>query len=347
MLTDGTRREVAPAPAAGRGGPYGRHRTTTRAFRGDGLKTRISAAALLVAACATTAACATPPETPASRPQTQVPVPFGGSVPPLTDGHQRRLDGLERRLADACVAERGVEAEPLDLPAPSAVSDETPAWNPYGLLTEDFAAKEGYGITGPVLRGEPSLREEPERDTGDDEEAYRRALTGTDAHRETVRLPTGESFTVNTDGCQFRAGEELYGRGWDRLMYTYQFLANQVVEEVERSPEVEGARSRWASCMADAGHPVAAGSSAQDPVVERAETAKNRAADGAGGQTALREAAAYELAVARGDARCQRESGLWDAVADAQRTAERPLADAHHATLTAYAKALNQAVHRL
>ncbi|WNF26710.1 hypothetical protein RI138_07580 [Streptomyces sp. C11-1] len=309
------------------------------------MKTRISAAVLLlVLTGATTTACGTPARTPASGAQTDALVPFGRSVPNLTDGQQRRLDRLERRIVDDCLADRGVEAEPVDLPPPAAVSDEMPAWNPYGLLTEDFAAKEGYGVTGPVLRGEPSLREEPARDTGDDEEAYDKALTGTEAHERTVRLPTGESFTVNTDGCQFRAGEELYGRGWDRLMYTYQFLANHVVEDVERAAEVKRARSRWASCMADAGHPVPAGSSAREPVEKRTETAKG---EGTGETEALRAAARYELAVARNDARCQQENGLRKAVSDAQRTVEQPLADKHRESLADYARALDKAVRRL
>ncbi|MFJ6610881.1 hypothetical protein ACIQPT_11430 [Streptomyces sp. NPDC091289] len=314
------------------------------------MKNRIGATVLLlVLTGATTAACGTPSRTAASGAQTDALVPFGKSVPHLTDSQQRGLDGLERRIVDSCLADKGVEAEPVDVPPPTAISDEMPAWNPYGLLTEDFAAKEGYGITGPVLRGEPPLQGEPDRDTGDDEKAYDKALTGTEAHKRTVRLPTGESFTVNTDGCQFRAGEELYGQGWDRLMYTYQFLANQVVENVEQAAEVKGARSRWASCMADAGHPVSAGSSAREPVEKRTETAKARAAKGEStdGTEALRAAAQYELAVARNDARCQREHGLRKAVSDAQRTVEQPLADKHRASLADYAKALDKAARRL
>ncbi|WP_410537435.1 hypothetical protein [Streptomyces sp. KL2] len=309
------------------------------------MRTRIGQAVLLlVLTGATTVACGGS-RTPAAGPQTDVVVPFGDSVPALTNGEQSLLDRTERRLVDDCMAGKGVGVEPLDLPSPPAVSHETPAWNPYGLLTEDYAAKEGYGITGPVLRGDPSLQAEPDRDIGDDEEAFGRALTGTEEHRRTVRLPTGESFTVNTDGCQFRAGEELYGRDWDRLMYTYQFLANRVVENVERTGEVRRARGLWASCMADAGHPASDGSAAAELVGRRTDAAKARAADGDGG--ALRSAAEYELAVARNDARCQRESGLWKAVSDAQRTIEQPMADKYREQLAGYAKALEKARRRL
>ncbi|MFP8883192.1 hypothetical protein [Streptomyces mangrovi] len=280
-----------------------------------------------------------------SRSQTDVVVPFGDRVPALTNGEQSRLDRTERRLVDDCLADRGVKVEPLDLPSPSAAGDEMPAWNPYGLLTEDFAAREGYGITGPVLRGDPSTGAEPARDVGEDEEAFEKALTGTDEHRRTVRLPTGESFTVNTDGCQFRAGEKLYGQDWDRLMYTYQFLANRVVENVERTGEVERARKRWASCMAGAGHSVPDGPAATELVGKRTEAAKARAGEGDG--RALRSAAEYELAVARDDARCQRESELWEAVSTAQRTVERPMADKHRKQLAGYAGALERAKRRL
>ncbi|MBN3932458.1 hypothetical protein IQ279_23045 [Streptomyces verrucosisporus] len=310
------------------------------------MRTRTGGAVLLlVLTGATTAACgdgASP--TPAPPSQTDVVIPFGHRVPALTNGEQSRLDRMERRLVDDCLADRGIDVEPLRLPSPPAAADETPAWNPYGLLTEDFAVKEGYGITGPVLRGEPSFGAEPARDAGEDEEAFEKALTGTEEHRKTVRLPTGESFTVNTDGCQFRAGEKLYGKDWDRLMYTYQFLANRVVEDVERTDEVKRARKRWAACMTDAGHPVSDGSAAE-LVGKRTDAAKARAGEGDG--RALRSAAGYELAVARDDARCQRESELWEAVSAAQRTVERPMADKHRKQLAGYAGALERAKQRL
>ncbi|MGY1452216.1 hypothetical protein [Streptomyces sp. SS8] len=311
------------------------------------MRTRTGAVVLLlVLTGATTTACGDGDSpTPPAASQTDAVIPFGDRVPALTNGEQSRLDRMERRLVDDCLAERGVDVEPLNLPSPPVTGDETPAWNPYGLLTEDFAAKEGYGITGPVLRGEPPSGAEPARDTGEDEEAFEKALTGTEEHRKTVRLPTGESFTVNTDGCQFRAGEKLYGKDWDRLMYTYQFLANRVVEDVERTDEVKRARKRWAECMAGAGHSVPDGSAAAELVGKRTDTAKDRAGEGDG--RALRSAAEYELAMARDDARCQREGELWEAVSAAQRTVEQPMADKYRKQLAGYAGALERARRRL
>ncbi|NLU66787.1 hypothetical protein [Streptomyces sp. HNM0574] len=272
----------------------------------------------------------------------RTPVPFTPPVPALSDGEQRRLDRAENRLVDACLKRKGIDVAPAKPPRPGPLSREIPAWNPYALLTDDLADRDGYGLTSPVLRGEPPSDREPERETSAGEAEWDRAMDGTDAHRESVRLPTGGSVSRNTDGCRFRGGEELYGEGWDRLLYGYQFLANEVVAEAGRAPGVTAARARWSACVTESGlgklgHRPGKPERLRERVAERLDAARG---DGA----ALERVARTELDAARADARCQRESRLREAVTAAQREAERPALAAHGELIADYARALRAAL---
>lgn len=76
-----------------------------------------------------------------------------------------------------------------------------------------------------------------------------------------VHLPDGKTFFTSPDGCEGWAYGEVYGttkRDWGILHYTKVFtLAQDVIDgvgqRVAQSRGVQGAMSRWSSCMARAG----------------------------------------------------------------------------------------------
>lgn len=193
----------------------------------------------------------------------------------------------------------------------SARSEET---NPYGLLTPEKAAADGYGIVGEFLhlKSAPSPVEEPR------EPAWQQALTGTPKHRVTMRLPDGVSLEYATDGCVARARAETYGSEWNTVEPYTVGLANRVIAAVEANPGYRAAIRRWSSCMTRAGHRAA---NLQAP-----RTALNsRLPKAAKSPAALRTLGRDEIRLANADARCQVETGLAGAVEVVQQTVEQRL----------------------
>ncbi|WP_133911585.1 hypothetical protein [Streptomyces sp. NBC_00582] len=221
-----------------------------------------------------------------------------------------RLHDLEERAVAACMASRGQEytAQPRTA---SARSEET---NPYGLLTSRKAAQDGYGIVGEYLylRSAPAPADEPRKT------AWQQALTGTPAHRVSLRLPDGVSLEYSTDGCVARARAELYGADWNTVAPVTVGLANRVLTAVEADSGYRAAVRRWSSCMTKAGHPAKDLQAPRKAVDARLQKA---AAD----EDTLRELGRDELRTAVADARCQVDTGLSEAVRDVQRAVEKRL----------------------
>jgi hypothetical protein len=221
-----------------------------------------------------------------------------------------RLHDREERAVAACMSSRGQKytAQPRTA---SARNEET---NPYGLLTPEKAAQDGYGIVGEYLHQQstPPPADEPRK------KAWQRALTGTPAHRVSLRLPDGVSLEYSTDGCVARARVELYGADWNTVAPVTMGLANRVIGAVEADSGYRAAVRRWSACMTKAGHP------AKDLQAPR-KAIDSRLRKAASDQEALRALGHDEIATARADADCQIETGLSEAVRDVQNAVDKRL----------------------
>ncbi|MGY1497219.1 hypothetical protein ACW4TU_11580 [Streptomyces sp. QTS52] len=234
-----------------------------------------------------------------------------------------RLHDREERAVAVCMSSRGQKytAQPRTA---SARGEET---NPYGLLTSEKAAQDGYGIVGEYLyqRSTPVPADEPRKT------AWQQALTGTQAHRVSLRLPDGVSLEYSTDGCVARARTELYGADWNTVAPVTVGLANRVIGAVEADSGYRAAVRRWSSCMTKAGHP------AKDLQAPR-KAIDSRLREAASDENALRALGRDEIGTARADADCQVETGLSEAVRDVQGAVEKGLLTASdRKTLVSYA----------
>ncbi|MGP4002365.1 hypothetical protein [Streptomyces sp. 8N706] len=221
-----------------------------------------------------------------------------------------RLHDREERAVTACMTARGQEytAQPA---IASARGAET---NPYGLLTPERAAADGYGIVGEYLH----LRSTPPPTDKPRTKAWQQALTGTVEHRVTLQLPGGTNVQYSTDGCIARAQAEVYGPEWKTLEPLTVNLANRVLATVEEEPAYREAVQRWSACMTESGHPGADLQAARAPLNARLPAA-------AKDEGTLRALGRDEIEAASADARCQTDTGLAEAVADVQREVERKL----------------------
>jgi hypothetical protein len=233
-----------------------------------------------------------------------------------------RLHDREEQAVAACMNARGQKytAQPRTA---SARSEET---NPYGLLTPEKAAQDGYGIVGEHLhrRSTPTPPDEPR------EAAWKQALTGTPAHRVSLRLPDGVSLQYSTDGCVARARAELYGADWNSVAPLTTGLANRVIGAVEADPGYRAAVRDWSACMTRAGHPAPDLQAPRESVDSRLRTA-------ATAEDTLRRLGREEIRLAGVDADCQIETGLSEAVQKAQQAVEeRLLTTADRRTVARY-----------
>ncbi|SDP84173.1 hypothetical protein SAMN04487905_11086 [Actinopolyspora xinjiangensis] len=249
------------------------------------------------------------------RPAVRVGYPFDG-VTRFSEAERRVLHDAEERLVAECMNSRGFDYEPSE-----RGGEESGADNPYGLLTPERAADDGYGMTMRAVRnssvGKDEARtkrsESPERD---------RALTGTEENRKTITTETGTELTFATDGCLHEARTEVYGKSWDRAFYTMQDLSNEVIRGVTGSAEFSEAQRRWSECMSSAGHEY---ETLQGPL----RTIREKLDE----QGPTEEIAGLELSLAEQDARCQRRVELAETTREVQRVEEEKALEGHRARL--------------
>ena len=257
----------------------------------------------------TAAGCSLGGEQPARGPETLDVRPLSGATA-STHADAIRLYDREERAVAACMSARGqpYTAQPRTA---SARGEET---NPYGLLTVRKATQDGYGIVGEYLyrRSTPVPASEPHQ------AAWQRALTGTPAHRVTLRLPDGVNLAYSSDGCVAKARAELYGADWNTVEPVAVGLANRVLGAVEKDANYLAAVRRWSSCMTKAGHP------AKDLQAPR-QAVDSRLQRAASDETALRSLGNDEIRIARADAECQADTGLSEAVRGVQQAVEKRL----------------------
>ncbi|MFF4243596.1 hypothetical protein ACFYY2_03870 [Streptomyces sp. NPDC001822] len=235
--------------------------------------------------------------------------PLSGATA-LSHADSTRLHDQEERAVTACMSARGQEyaAQPA---IASARATET---NPYGLLTPQRAAADGYGIVGEHLhlRSTPRPADEPRS------KAWQHALTGTAEHQVTVELPGGTNLQYSTDGCITQAHAKVYGPHWNTVEPLTMKLAQTVLATVEESPVYRAAIRDWATCMKKSGNSAANLQAARAPLNARLEAA-------AEDEKLLRKLGREEIATAKADAQCQEDTGLAKTIADIQRKVERKL----------------------
>jgi hypothetical protein len=244
-----------------------------------------------------------------ARPEPAAPRPFHG-VTYYDPGLRAALHTAEERLIADCMRGKGFTYRPQPLPTGRNRLDV----NPYLLLTDEEARQDGFGETGSVLRARRTAADGNARQESD--ARWKAALLGTEKHRVYVRLPGKLEYFYNTDSCVSAADTGLYGPDYQRLYNTFQVLAGRVVDRVTGDARYRAALRRWQSCMHDAGQDVR---SLDEPPASIRRQVQRAGTDPA----ALRTVAGRELKSARADARCQRQAGLFDAVAGAQGEAER------------------------
>jgi hypothetical protein len=257
----------------------------------------------------TAAGCSPGGEQPARGPVALDVRPLSGATA-STHADAVRLHDREERAVAACMSARGqtYTAQPRTA---SARGEET---NPYGLLTVRKATQDGYGIVGEYLyqRSTPVPASEPHP------ASWQRALTGTPAHRVSLRLADGVNLAYSSDGCVARARAEVYGADWNTVEPLAVGLANRVLGAVEKDADYRAAVRSWSSCMTEAGHP------ATDLQAPR-KAVESRLRKAASDERALRALGNDELRTARADAECQLDTGLSEAVRDVQRAVEKRL----------------------
>lgn len=264
-------------------------------------------ATLLVLCLLTVGGCS---QAPAHRAADRLPAPLDGAAT-APARQARALHGAEERAIASCMRRHGFSYRAV--PAARPVSE-----NPYGLLTEEAAAADGYGLTSAALEGGPADPNAPALARMDEAErgAWQRALTGTGRQRMTLRAPGAADLRVNTDGCVYRARREVYGRDWEQAETDVTGMSAQIVSGVIADPDFLAAQRAWAACMRDEDRSV-------DTLQEARGVIQEAVGEARGDRSALLRTGRREQRLAQDDARCQNRSGL----AAATRTAQTRVQD--------------------
>ncbi|MFI1305030.1 hypothetical protein [Streptomyces sioyaensis] len=249
---------------------------------------------------------------PAHRGDDPLPAPFDGVAVASTE-QAKSLHELEERAVTACMRQRGFSYR--EVPAGRMVAE-----NPYGLLTEAQAAREGYGLTADLLAGLPDdpnsqllTRLDARRRA-----AWRNALTGTSKHERTLSAPDSPDLLINTDGCVYLGRRTLYGSEWEQAELTIAGLTARVINRVLTDPGFRSAQQAWADCLRAKGESFTTLQDARGTI----QNAANKAGSN---RVALQAVGRRELQLAERDAACQRQSDLAEAVRTAQKGVEAAL----------------------
>ncbi|MCW6004028.1 hypothetical protein K1W54_05440 [Micromonospora sp. CPCC 205371] len=207
---------------------------------------------------------------------------------------QRLLLRAEHELTRRCMAGQRFAYPPP--PAGSAGTDDP--WHPD--LDLRGAQGSGLGAAGPSPAS-PS----PAGMRAAQRPAYRRALSGDDSRRVTLRLSSGPEFTFASTGCIAEGRRGLYGDVMRaaRAAYVPQEAYNALYPALAAHPAVRAAEGRWAACMRRRGQPFASMQAARSAVARGYRT------------SAAGVARRTEVVVAVADGECALEARLPETVA--------------------------------
>ena len=249
---------------------------------------------------------------PAHRAADPLPVPLDGAAAVPVE-QAVVLHRAEERAIASCMRRRGFSYRAV--PAARPVSE-----NPYGLLTEETAAADGYGLTSAALAARPADPNASALAKLDKagRSAWQEALIGTGKHRVTLTAPGTPSLRVNTDGCVYLARRDVYGKDWEQAETDVAGVNAQVVSGVAADPGFRAAQRTWAVCMRDGHWSVNTLQEARGLIQEAVARAR-------GDRSALVRAGRREQSLARDDAHCQNRSELAAATRRAQARVESRL----------------------
>ncbi|MCC8480766.1 hypothetical protein LMJ41_23210 [Streptomyces globisporus] len=238
----------------------------------------------------------------------ELPRPLSGAVHFSAD-QADALRGMEEKEIRSCMRERGHVYRTAPVADPRRLAAE----NPYGLLDADWAEDDGYGITAEQLAGRPRdpnasyLSSLPKAERA----AWEKALLGEEKNHRTLTLPDGTEIGYDPRSCVEVASNTVYGKRWTELRYLMEALTNDIVTAVRDNPGFRDAERAWADCMAEQGH-------AYRKLSEPRSETKQRLEKTGQDPVAQRSVGRDELALARDDLACQRDTDLARAVAEAQ-----------------------------
>lgn len=231
------------------------------------------------------------------------------------------LVAAEHRLIAECMAQRGRSYLPQDrAPATPDSTVEGRRAGGYGLYEQFTGAKQDVTANDAHV-GELAPA---------DQDAYEKALVGTDEERRAIKLSNGGTVSFGGGGCQAEAQRTLYGDvvEWARITYVPQALHLTMAKQVEQDPQYLAALREWAKCMSGKGFQVASPEAAQDELK-----------DAYGRQGASQELRAKEIATAVADGECAEQGGIPDLVLSIKRRLVSELPEVDRADLERVAAA--------
>ncbi|WP_405385854.1 hypothetical protein OG596_37690 [Streptomyces sp. NBC_01102] len=242
----------------------------------------------------------------------ELPRPLSGAVH-FSAGQADALRRMEEEEIRSCMRERGHVYRTAPVSDPRRLAAE----NPYGLLDADWAEDDGYGITAEQLAGRPQdpnasyVSSLPKAGHA----AWEEALLGEEENHRTLTLPDGAEIGYDPRSCVEVASSTLYGERWTELRYLMESLTNLIATAVRDAPGFRDAELAWADCMAEQGHEYRKLSEPRSETGRRLEKTDRD-------PVAQRSVGRDELALARDDLACQRDTDLAGAVTEAQVKAE-------------------------
>lgn len=269
------------------------------------------------------------------------------------------------QLTAECMAEQGWEYTPVDYSSmddgfgqPIEGDVDGPEWG-----TEEYAKEMGYGIaTYQEQYSEEEVTETAEPLPIDGEEwtdpnseyveslsesaqqAYYEALYGPQPTEEEMESGDWE-YNPQDAGCQGKASDEVWNTGtniWEDPKYESLIEEmNTLYTAVENDPKIAEANSTWSTCMADAGYPgLADSSAAQDTIYTEMssywESGEEPPAD------AIAALAEKERAIATADFTCAKKADVDSLRVKLLHEAEQTFVDAHRAELEELMNALKE-----
>ncbi|WP_030693793.1 hypothetical protein [Streptomyces globisporus] len=208
-----------------------------------GIVRALAAGAALAVSAGCSGTTATPPAATAPKPMEPAQLTALHRLPPVTGllfaPHLRGAEA-QRKLAIACMAERGYRYAPVPPSKSPDGTDERP--QPFGLES-----------TAPRRAATPSVPPEapPEPGSPESTDAYARALFGDEAERVTAR---GARLSVSRpgEGCLAEAETRVFGDGrmrWLQVRIRLFEAQEDARADVEKDVAFRAATTRWRECM--------------------------------------------------------------------------------------------------
>ncbi|MFI2755129.1 hypothetical protein ACGIF2_16995 [Cellulomonas sp. P22] len=274
----------------------------------------------------------------------------------ISGGYEEQdWDAMNRQMEEvtaACMREAGFEYTPQDYTGTTTVVTEE-AGAEYG--TEEYAAKNGYGITTSIgATADPDAEEWVDANADyvagmseTEQAAYYEALYGEQSTTD-VEDPEAEAteYDWTTAGCQGKASHEVYETGtaqeaWeDPAFADLQEQIQALYEQSSTAPQFTEINTAWSDCMSEAGYDFATVNDASMSISDASNALWENVQDESGPDpAALEELKTKEIATAVADARCQKSTDYQKRYQKAWNALEQDFVDQHKDELEAWVAA--------